>query len=77
MDNRYVYLKDSLEYPLAGEGAHAKTDVPPFTPYCLYSGHIMTPSQMEERRQEQVKDLAAQGLDMSACLLYTSPSPRD
>lgn len=64
LDNRYLYLKPSKEYPLAGEGAHAKIDVPAFTPFSLYGGHIMTQRELGERKNKQVEDLKARGLSM-------------
>lgn len=64
MDNRYLYLKPSEEYPMAGEGSYAKVDVPAHTPFALYGGHIMTPAEMEERKVQQSKDLQERGLSM-------------
>ncbi len=39
LDNRYLYLKQSAEFPIAGEGSHARVAVPAHTTYALYNGY--------------------------------------
>jgi hypothetical protein len=50
IDNRYVVLKDSERFPLAGEGLVAKIDIPKDTVFCHMSGHIMTYPQLENHK---------------------------
>ncbi len=42
LDNRYVTLRDSDLFPLAGEGVVAKVDIPAETIFCLYSALLLT-----------------------------------
>jgi hypothetical protein len=48
IDIRYVALKDSERFPLAGEGLVAKVDIPEATIFSHMSGHILTQSQHED-----------------------------
>ena len=40
LDQKYVYLKNSDTYPLAGEGAYATRDVPENTVFVIYGGRF-------------------------------------
>jgi hypothetical protein len=48
IDNRYVVLKDSERFPLAGEGMVAKVDIPKGTIFCHMSGYILNNAQFED-----------------------------
>ena len=39
LDNKYVELRDSEVFPLAGEGLIAKQDIAPSTVFCLMNGN--------------------------------------
>ena len=39
LDNKYVELRDSEDFPLAGEGLIAKKDIAPDTTFCLMNGN--------------------------------------
>ena len=63
LDNRYIDVKVSEKYPLAGEGAFARHEVPPRTIYSLYGGKIYSEESygefktqaMNEFRQRRLK----------------------
>ena len=53
LDNRYVYLDRSAQFPLAGEGLFAREDIPPDTVFVLYGGHILTDAEMKDFLKEE------------------------
>ena len=53
LDNRYVRLDSSMEFPSAGEGLFAREDIPPDTVFALYGGHILDKVEMENFRKEE------------------------
>ena len=54
LDNRYVTLRDSESFPLAGEGVVAKVDIPAKTIFCHYSAHVLTSAQISKLRKNLV-----------------------
>jgi len=54
LDNRYVALRDSESFPLAGEGVVAKVDIPAETIFCHYSAHVLTSTQINKLRKDLV-----------------------
>ena len=40
LDSKYVELRDSEVFPLAGEGLIAKQDIAPNTVFCLMNGNL-------------------------------------
>ena len=53
LDNRYVRLDRSMEFPSAGEGLFAREDIPPDTVFVLYGGHILNKVEMDNFRKEE------------------------
>ncbi len=56
LDSRYVYLGPSPTFPAAGEGTHARTEVPPQTVYALYSGLMWTDDERKKQAERINKD---------------------
>jgi hypothetical protein len=54
LDNRYVTLRDSESFPLAGEGAIAKVDIPAETIFCHFSGLLLTSAQLDKQKRDLV-----------------------
>ncbi len=57
LDNRYISLAPSAEFPLAGEGAHARVDVPPNTVFSVYSGFLWTAEVRKEEMERIQREL--------------------
>ena len=53
LDNRYVFLFQSLQFPSAGEGLFAREDIPPDTVFVLYGGHVLTDAEMKDFMEEE------------------------
>jgi hypothetical protein len=51
LDDRYVEVRQSQEYPEAGEGLVAKVDIPDLTIISLMSGLIFTKAQKDKQQQ--------------------------
>eukprot|EP00095_Tigriopus_kingsejongensis_P003382 maker-scaffold153_size302544-snap-gene-2.26 protein:Tk03382 transcript:maker-scaffold153_size302544-snap-gene-2.26-mRNA-1 annotation:"hypothetical protein BRAFLDRAFT_120570" len=65
LDNRYVYLSQSHEFDIAGEGAFAKEDVPKSTVFVLYGGHILDNEDNQNLQQAQSEELRSLGIEDS------------
>jgi hypothetical protein len=50
LDDRYVEVRQSQEYPEAGEGLVAKVDIPEWTVVSLMSGLIFTKAQNKKHQ---------------------------
>ena len=61
LDKKYVYLKDSVRFPIAGEATYAKRDVPPNTVFVLYGGRLLTEYQDTIFRQRMDKLIEEKG----------------
>ena len=58
LDKKYVYIKDSDVFDMAGEGAHATRDISANIIYVLYGGYMYNKEQrliLQQRKWEKYK----------------------
>ena len=57
-----MYMKTSETFPLAGEGAHARVDIPANTVFAVYGGHVMSSAEIQQLSERQKEEFDARGI---------------
>ena len=65
-----MYMKTSETFPLAGEGAYARIDIPANTMFAVYGGHVMSKKEIDELSLRQNEEFDARGLPKDSMERY-------